>query len=156
MKEYLNKKIRNEEVDEYLKTMEIFDWKCVSKDFEAYKINLSFERETETPYYQEMIIKEKKWNKKYHPTMIHIYILSILAILVITSALIAHFLSSGALYHDPLVYSLLFSGIGIFMITSLLFFLRIKKGQKNIASFYEERHQIKEEMEALKNGKDIH
>ena len=155
MKEYFYKKIRNEEVDEYIKTMEIFDWKVTDKTIEAYKTSLSFERDNETPYYKEMVLKEKAWNKKYNPTMIHIYILSILSIIVITGALITHFLFPNAAFHNPLVYSLLFSGIGVFMIASLFFFLRIKKGQKNIMSFYEDRHQLKEEIKALKDGKDL-
>ena len=152
MKEYLTRKVRFEEVDEFIKTEEIFLWKLVSKDESGFKVRLTFERETEEPYYKETVQKEKIWKKKMETNMVPIYVLTALAMVLITAALIVRLLLGNEGVYQILVYSFLFGGIGVFLVASLIFLLLLRKGQKNIMNFYELRHQLKEELDQIRNG----
>ena len=144
-------KIRNEDLDESIKTEAVFDWKVVNKEMGAYKTTVSFERENDVPYYDEMIAKEKEWHKqmdiKYYP----VYILLAIALLVLTSSAVVRLALRGFEYLNIIVFSLLGLGFAIFVAGGLTFYFIIKKVQKTLPLYYEKRRDYMLEMEKLRN-----
>lgn len=144
-------KIRIEELDESIKTESVFDWKVKEKDIGSYKAVVTFERETDVPYYAEMIKKEKEWHDMMDVKYLLVYILLLLAIVVLTSAAIVRLFTKGLNYSNIIVFSLLGLGFVIFVAAGLCFYFKIKKVQQTLPLYFEKRREYMLEMEKLRN-----
>ena len=149
MEEYLVKKLITNDLDESLKTYAVFDWKVSNKQINGYKTTVTFVRETETPYYSQIVELEKKWNKETNVPSWPGYLLVILAFLTITAYLIVSWMSG---FQDKLTYflAIMLPGLFLLMLASGYFVLRIKKIEKILANYYEKRHEYDLEIKKIK------
>ena len=149
MEEYLTKKIVTKDLDETIKTYEVFDWKVANKDILGYKTLVTFSRDTEEPHYAEIKALEKKWNKEMSFPAWPTYLFIALAILTITAYLIVSILTG---FEDKLIYflSIMMPGLGFFIIGTLFFIIRTKKIEKIIVKYYERRHDYALEAKRIK------
>ena len=144
-------KIKVEELDESIKTEAVFDWKVKEKDIGGYKATVTFERETDVPYYAEMIEKEKEWHNLMDVKYAIVYVLLALSIAVLTSAAVVRLFGNGLPYATVIIFSLLGLGFAIFVAAGLVFYLKIKKVQNTLPLYFEKRREYMLEMEKLRN-----
>ena len=144
-------KIKLEELDESIKTESVFDWKVKDKNIGSYNAIVTFERETDVPYYAEMIQKEKEWHKTMDVKYVPVYILLAIAVIVLTSAAGVRLFTKGLEYSNIIVFSLLGLGFAVFAVGGLVFYLKVKKVQKTLPFYFEKRREYMLEMEKLRN-----
>lgn len=152
MAEFLNKKIKKEEFKEEVHTMSLFLWEVYDKKDLGDRYEITFKREENTPYYDEITALEKKWNKENKINNIPILIGTITAIALLTASLIFKQVNGDST--AIVTYVLLFSGLFLFIVSSVFLLLNIKKNQKIIANFFEKRREYEIEINKIKNGKD--
>ena len=88
MIEYTKKKVKLNEVSETINVMNIFDYQLVSKENDNYKVILTFSRDDETPYFNQIYNLEKKWKEEMEIPMLPIYIMVMTAFILLTAYLI--------------------------------------------------------------------
>ena len=147
MEECITRKVMNNEVDETIETMAVFDWKVTGKDIQAYKTTLSFSRDTKTPYYQKVVELEKKWKKETEPSSLLTYIFVGLSFATMTAFLIITLLLGFQLIY---FLTIMVPALLLFTAGAMFFYLRTKKIQKIIISYYERRREYRLEIEKIK------
>ena len=114
--------------------MGLFDWRLVKEDKkENAPSMLTFERETETPYYQEMVEIEKETSPKFLPFWVLIVFVAI-AFALVTACLIISLLKVPGF--DTLKCFLIFfiPASVCLSVDVLLFYLRSKQMMKYLQS----------------------
>lgn len=149
MEEYLVKKIVTNDLDESIKTYSIFDWKVTNKEINGYKTTVTFVRETDKPYYNELVKLEKKWNKETNFPAWPSYAFVLIAFLIFTAYLIVSFITN---FQDKLTFFLAFMipGLVFLFLAVVYFFIRTKKIEKIIASYYDKRHEYNLESKKIR------
>ena len=149
MEEYLTKKIVTNDLDESIKTYSIFDWKVSKKEILGYKTLVTFVRNTNTPYYSQIVELEKKWNKETNVPSWPGYLFLLLAFLTVTAYLIVSILTG---FQNKLVIflSIMLPGLVLLMLASSYFMIRGKKIEKILASYYEKRHEYDLKIKGIK------
>lgn len=150
MNEKLILKIKSDDLEKVIKTKEIFDWNVTSKEENNDRYIVTFVRDTSTPYYQEIKLREKKWKKTMEMSYTLVYIFVALSLLVITSALVVKLSLKGYEHLQTLIYILLGSGVFLSTIAAVLFMLEVKRFQKIIPVYLDKRFEMKKEIEEIK------
>ena len=146
------RKVSTEEVDSVITGMAIFDWKVIKKEINGTRSVLTFERDENVPYYDEMVKKEKAYEKETNPSSLLIYIFVGLALVLMTTYLIVSSLNGGFAFDNIYFYAIMIPGLVSFLLSALFLFLRVKKIQKILANFYERRREVSLEMEELRQA----
>lgn len=152
--ETCTRKVNSHFVSRSVYLMGLFDWRLVKEDKnEGAPSILHFERNTDTPYYQEMVEIEKESSPKLIPFWALLVFVG-LAFMLITTALILAILK----VMNPMVCFLsFFIPAALFLSTDvLLFYLRSKQLLKYLNNEQEIVKQAEEKMKALreKYGKE--
>ena len=144
--------IKNTELDEAIKTEKVFDWSAQDKEIGSYKTQVMFQRETEVPYYSKMVELEKRWHKEMDISYIIVYILLGIAMLFLSSAGIFRLVFSNIEYSNIITFALLGVGLLVFACGAVLSFLKIKKVQKVIPTYFEKRRELSIQMDELRKN----
>ena len=132
--ETCRRKVNSHAVSRSVYLMGLFDWRLVKEDKkENAPSMLTFERETETPYYQEMVEIEKETSPKFLPFWVLIVFVAI-AFALVTACLIISLLKVPGF--DTLKCFLIFfiPASVCLSVDVLLFYLRSKQMMKYLQS----------------------
>ena len=146
--ETCQRKVNSHAVNRSVYLMGLFDWRLVKEDKKDNAPSiLYFERDNETPYYQEMVEIEKETSPKLLPFWLLIVFVGI-AFALITTALIfslLHILST------MLCFLVFFIPASLFLASDvLLFYLRSKQLLKYFDNEKEIVKQAEDKMKALR------
>ena len=148
--ETCQRKVNSHSVTRSVYLMGLFDWRLVKEDKKENAPSiLTFERETDTPYYQEMVEIEKETSPKLIPFWVLIVFVGIAFSLVTASLIITLLKVEG---FDALRCFLIFfipASLCLF-IDVVLFYLRSKQLLKYLESEKEIVKQAEEKMAALR------
>ena len=148
--ETCQRKVNSHSVTRSVYLMGLFDWRLVKEDKKENAPSiLTFERETDTPYYQEMVEIEKETSPKLSPFWVLIIFVGIAFSLVTASLIITLLKVEG---FDALRCFLIFfipASLCLF-IDVVLFYLRSKQLLKYLESEKEIVKQAEEKMAALR------
>ena len=148
--ETCQRKVNSHSVTRSVYLMGLFDWRLVKEDKKENAPSiLTFERETDTPYYQEMVEIEKETSPKLIPFWVLIIFVGIAFSLVTASLIITLLKVEG---FDALRCFLIFfipASLCLF-IDVVLFYLRSKQLLKYLESEKEIVKQAEEKMAALR------
>ena len=157
MKETLIKKVKNNEIDDTIQTMATFDWNLISKDINGYKTVLTFEREKDTPYYQEVISLEKKWKKETSFPSWPNYLLVLVSFILITIYLVFLLNSKDdegkLLFNITHFLSFMLPGLIFLLLAVLYTIIRGRKIRYIIENYYEKRREYQLLINSLKENK---
>lgn len=157
MIESKNVKVTLNEVDEYIKTVSIFDWKVTNKEILGFKVSLTLTRETETPYYNEIKELEKKWKNETSISALPTYIFVGIALILITIYLVILLNNNDSdgnlVFQITPFLSFMVPGILSFLLAAGYSFFRSRKIQKIIVSYYELRREYDIKAQELKGIK---
>ena len=148
--ETLTKRVRIQDVNEEIKTRSIFLWSLKDRQDTSFDSLLTFERDDEDKDYLKIKELEDGFNKENKVSNIFTYIVLAIAFIIMTTALILHFTLDSNL--SFIVYILLGVGGASFLLASLLFYMNVRKSQKNILSFFDRRHEYELKVKEIKNG----
>ena len=132
--ETCQRKVNSHAVSRSVYLMGLFDWRLVKEDKkENAPSMLTFERETDTPYYQEMVEIEKETSPKFLPFWVLIVFVAI-AFALVTACLIISLLKVPGF--DTLKCFLIFfiPASVCLSVDVLLFYLRSKQMMKYLQS----------------------
>ena len=148
--ETCQRKVNSHSVTRSVYLMGLFDWRLVKEDKKENAPSiLTFERETDTPYYREMVEIEKETSPKLIPFWVLIIFVGIAFSLVTASLIITLLKVEG---FDALRCFLIFfipASLCLF-IDVVLFYLRSKQLLKYLESEKEIVKQAEEKMAALR------
>lgn len=149
MEEYLTKKIVTNDLDESIKTYAVFDWKVSSKEILGYKTLVTFVRNTDAPYYQQIVELEKKWNKETTVPSWPGYLLLVLTFLTVSTYLIVSIIT-GFQNKKLYFFSIMLPGLILLMLASTYFMIRGKKIEKILVTYYDKRHEYDLKIKEIK------
>lgn len=157
MKETLIKKVNNNEIDDFIQTMSVFEWTLTSKDINGYKTILTFEREKDTPFYQEVVNLEKKWKKETNFPSWPNYLLVLISFTLITIYLVFLLNSKDdegkMLFNITHFLSFMLPGL-LFLLSSVIYtIVRGRKIHSIIENYYEKRREYQLLIKSLKENK---
>ena len=146
--ETCTRKVNSHFVSRSVYLMGLFDWKLVKEDKnEGAPSILHFERDTNTPYYQEMVEIEKETSPNLLPFWILIALVAV-AFALITVALI---LALNKVMEPMVCFLAFFIPASIFLAADVLvFYLRSKQLLNYLNNEKEIVKQAEEKMKALK------
>ena len=146
--ETCTRKVNSHFVSRSVYLMGLFDWKLVKEDKnEGAPSVLHFERDTNTPYYQEMVEIEKETSPNLLPFWILIALVAV-AFALITVALI---LALNKVMEPMVCFLAFFIPASIFLAADVLvFYLRSKQLLNYLNNEKEIVKQAEEKMKALK------
>ena len=148
--ETCQRKVNSHSVTRSIYLMGLFDWRLVKEDKKENAPSLlTFERETNAPYYQEMVEIEKETSPKLIPFWVLIIFVAIAFALVTTSLIIT---LAKVPDFDPLMCFLVFFIPASLCLAAdvLIFYLRSKQLLKYLENEKEIVKQAEEKMAALR------
>ena len=148
--ETCQRKVNSHSVTRSIYLMGLFDWRLVKEDKKENAPSLlTFERETDTPYYQEMVEIEKETSPKLIPFWVLIIFVAIAFALVTTSLIITLLKVPG---FDALKCFLIFFIPASLCLAAdvLIFYLRSKQLLKYLENEKEIVKQAEDKMAALR------
>ncbi len=154
MIEYKKEKINNSDLDETIKTNEIFKWVVTTKETKSNKTTVYFQRETDIPHYEEIVSLEKQFKKETTASSVPTYVFVIITLVFMTLYLICSWLLPDDSYNLTLFLALMVPGLVFLLLAFLFMYIRIKKIQKIIPVFLEKRRDYKIKVESLTNGNE--
>ena len=157
MKEYKTIKVLLKDADEYIKTVNVFDWKVQDKEILGVKMKITLEREMGTSYYQEIKKLEKEWHKETTFPSWPTYVLSAIALVLITIYLVL-FLNNQDEYGNLLFdikqfLCFMLPRIITILIAFIYSFIRSRKINKIITLYYEKRREYSLKAQEIKGNK---
>lgn len=147
-------KISEEKYPEFRRQKSIFGWEVIKENhLEDNIIEATMIRDNEVPYYDELVILEKGYFVKPINWAPIIIVFAALALTLLTVFAIFKFIVKENVMPDALLYTFLFGGMGLTILSLVICFLFSKRTLKGIEEPDNEREQFyMKKVEELKNN----